>query len=152
MIISFVGIAVFLATNRAFPMLELSSQYAAAPTDAQRSMLVAAGQAMLSVGKSHTPGTFIGFLLSEVAGITISVVMLRSRIFSKVTAYAGMLGFALLLVYEICSSFVPALFDVAMIIAMCGGILSMTWYVLTARSLFQLGTSEEKTLSQHAQS
>ena len=148
MIISFIGIAVFLATNRAFPMLELSSQYAAATTDAQRSILAAAGQAMLSVGKSHTPGTFIGFLLSEVAGITISVVMLRSKIFSKVTAYAGMLGFALLLIFEICSSFVPALFDVVMIIAMGGGILSMTWYILIARRLFQLGTSEEKTLSQ----
>ena len=148
MIISFIGIAVFLATNRAFPMLELSSQYAAATTDAQRSILAAAGQAMLSVGKSHTPGTFIGFLLSEVAGITISVVMLRSKIFSKVTAYAGMLGFALLLIFEICSSFVPVLFGVVMIIAMGGGILSMTWYILIARRLFQLGTSEEKTLSQ----
>jgi hypothetical protein len=59
-----------------------------------------------------------------------------------------MLGFALLLIFEICSSFVPALFDVVMIIAMGGGILSMTWYILIARRLFQLGTSEEKTLSQ----
>jgi hypothetical protein len=148
MITSFIGIAVFLATNRAFPMLELSSRYAAATTDAQRSMLVAAGQAMLSVGKSHTPGTFMGFLLSEVAGITISVVMLRSRIFSKVTAYAGMLGFVLLLIFEICSSFVPALIGVAMIIAMGGGILSMTWYILIARRLLQLGS---RVLNEEAQ-
>lgn len=142
MIISFIGVAVFLATNRAFPMLELSRQYAAATTDAQRSMLAAVGQAMLSVGKSHTPGTFMGFLLSEIAGITISVVMLRSRVFSKVTAYAGILAFTLLLIFEISSSFVPALFDVVIIVAMGGGILSMIWYVLVARRLFQLATSE----------
>jgi hypothetical protein len=142
MIISFIGVAVFLATNRAFPMLELSSQYAAATTDAQRAMLEAVGQAMLSVGRSHTPGTFMGFLLSEVAGIMISVVMLRSKIFSKATAYVGILGFALLLIFEISSSFVPALFGVAMIIAMAGGILSMIWYILIARRLLQLGASE----------
>lgn len=145
MILSYIGAAVFLATNRAFPMLELSSQYAAATTDAQRSMLVAAGQAMLSVGQSHTPGTFIGFLLTEAAGITISVVMLRSKVFSRVTAYVGMLGFALLIIFEISSSFVPGLIDVAMMIAMGGGILSMVWYILIAKRLFQLGQSTLKS-------
>lgn len=138
MIIAFIGVAVFFATNRAFPMLELSRQYAAATTDAQRSMLVAAGQAMLSVGQSHTPGTFIGFFLTEVAGIVISMVMLRSQVFGKVSAYAGILGFGLLLIFEVCSSFVLAL-DVAIIFAMGGGLLSMAWYILIARRLFQLG-------------
>ena len=83
MIISFVGITVFLATNRAFPMLELSNQYASAVTDAQRSIITTAGQSMLSVGKSHVPGTFIGFVLGEIAGIIISVFMLWGKIFSK---------------------------------------------------------------------
>jgi hypothetical protein len=138
MLIAFIGVTVFFATNRAFPMLELGRQYAAATTDAQRSMLVAAGQAMLSVGQSHTPGTFIGFFLTEVAGIVISMVMLRSQVFSKASAYAGILGFGLLLIFEVCSSFVPAL-DVAIIFAMDGGLLSMAWYILIARRLFQLG-------------
>ena len=141
MILSYIGIAVFLATNRAFPMLELSSRYAAAITDAQRSMLEAAGHAMLSVGRSHSPGTFMAFLLSEVAAITISVVMLRGGIFSKVTAYAGLLGFGLLLIFEICSSFAPEPFGAVMIIAMGGGLLSMTWYILIARRLRQLGSA-----------
>jgi hypothetical protein len=138
MIIAFIGVAVFFATNRAFPMLELSRQYATATTGAQRSILVAAGQAMLSVGQSHTPGTFIGFFLTEVAAIVISIVMLRSQVFSKASAYAGILGFGLLLIFEVCSSFVPAL-DVAIIFAMGGGLLSMAWYILIARRLFQLG-------------
>ena len=38
-IISFLGIGVFFATNRTFPMLALSQQYAAATSDAQRAML-----------------------------------------------------------------------------------------------------------------
>ena len=140
MITSFIGIAVFLSPNRAFPMLDLSSRFAAATTDAQRSMLAAAAQAMLSVGRSHTPGTFMAFLLSEVAAIMISVVMLRSGIFGKVAAYAGILGFALLLIFEVSSSFVAPSIGVTMVMAMAGGILSMTWYVLIARRLLQLGS------------
>ena len=138
MIISFIGVAVFYATNRAFPMLDLSNQYAAATTDAQRAMLSASGQSMLSVGESHTPGTFIAFFLSEVAGILISFVMLRSKVFTPLNAYFGILGFSLLLIFEVCSSFVPALADVVLIFAMCGGLLSMAWYILIARRLFQL--------------
>jgi hypothetical protein len=139
LIIFIVGEAVFYATNRAFPMLDLSRQYAAATTDSQRAMIVAAGQAMLAVGQSHTPGTFLGFFFSEVAGLLISIVMLQSGVFSKATAYVGMLGFGLLLIFEICSSFVPALFDLAMIFAMGGGLLEMVWYILVGRRLFQLG-------------
>jgi len=136
--VSFIGIGVFLATNRAFPMLALSQQYTAATTDAQRAMLETAAQAMLVVGASHTPGTFLGFFLSESAGILISCVMLRSGIFSKVAALAGLLGFTMLLIFEITSSFVVGLSAVAMGLAMLGGISSMIWYILVARTLFRL--------------
>jgi hypothetical protein len=138
-IISFVGLAVFLATNRAFPMLALSRRYAAVTTDAQRAALEAAGEALLAVGESHTPGTFLGFFLSEVAGIIISLVMWRGKAFSSANAYAGILGFTILLIFEFFSSFVPGSFDVAMIVAMVGGLLNLAWYILTARRLLQLG-------------
>ena len=63
MIISLMGIIVFLTTNRAFALLDLSNQYTAATTDTQRSVLIAAGQALLSVGRGHAPGSFMGFTL-----------------------------------------------------------------------------------------
>ena len=56
---------------------------------------------MLTVGQSHTPGTFLGFFLLEVAGMIISIVMLRSNIFSKINAYAGILGFSNLAGYRV---------------------------------------------------
>lgn len=142
MIISFLGDAVFYATNRAFPMLDLSIRYAAATTPAQRAVIEAAGQAMLSVGQSHTPGTFLAFFLSELGGIAISVVMLRGKVFNKAVAYAGMVGFGFLLVFDILSSFVPSLHDVILILAMFGGIASMAWYILIARRLYQLGQND----------
>ena len=138
-LVALLGIGVFYATNRAFPMLALSHQYATATTEAQRAVIEAAGQAMLSVGKSHTPGTFLGFFLIEAAGVMMSVVMLRGKIFGKVSAYAGMFGFGMLLIFEFFSSFVAGLSNVTMILAMFGGLLSMAWYILIARKLFQLG-------------
>ena len=83
MIVAFIGVAVFYATNRAFAMLDLSNQYALATSAAQKEILAAAGQAMLSVGKSGTPGTFLAFFLSKYAGILISIVMLRNKILAK---------------------------------------------------------------------
>jgi hypothetical protein len=138
MVISFIGVAVFYSTNRAFPMLELSSGYAAATTQAQRMMFEASGQAMLSVGQSHTPGTFLAFFLSEIAGILMAIVMLRGKIFSKGAAYVGIAGFGLLFIYETLSSFVPSSHDASLILAMGGGLASMAWYILIARRLFQL--------------
>ena len=139
LIISVLGVGVFLATNRAFPMLDLSAQYARAGSESQRAMLEAAGMAMLAVGESHTPGTYLGFALSEAAGFLISIVMLRSRIFSAAAAYAGLLGFGILFVFEFITSFVSGLGTVTMSLAMLGGLLSMAWYVLIAFRLFQLG-------------
>jgi hypothetical protein len=45
----FVGIADFFATNTAFPVLSLSSHYAAAKTEAERVMFLTAGQTMVTL-------------------------------------------------------------------------------------------------------
>jgi hypothetical protein len=119
-------------------MLDLGKQYAAARADAQRASLVAAGQAMLSVGQSHTPGTFTAFFFSEVAGILMSVVMLRGGIFGRVNACAGILGFVCMLISEILASFVWALDGVGIAFFMFGGLLSMVWNILLAFRLFRL--------------
>ena len=76
--LSLVGIAVYLATETAFSMLSLSSQYAAATTDAQRSLFEAAGQAMLAEQVGAGTGTYMAFVLIGVAGLIIATVMLRS--------------------------------------------------------------------------
>ncbi len=142
MIITFIGTAIFFATNRAFSMLELSHKYGQATTDAQRSIFLAAGQAMLSVGRSHSLGTFTGFFLGELAGILMSVVMLRGKIFSKATALIGIIGFSLLLIFEVCTSFIPVLNEVTMMFAMGGGILYITWLILLGLKFFQIVRKE----------
>ena len=138
MIISSIGAAVFMATNRGLSMLSLSNRYAAVTDEVQRAAVVAAGEAMLAVGESHTPGTFLAFSLGLIASMLMAWVMLHGRVFSRVTAYVGMVAFACLLVFEILSDFVPTLFEAAMIFAMIGGITSIIWYVMVAIRLFQL--------------
>lgn len=143
MIISLSGAAVFFATNRAFAMLDISNQYWLAADEMQRAMLAAAGQAMLSVGQSHTPGTFIAFFLVEFAGFLMSIVMFNGKIFSKLNGIIGILSFTSMLVFEFCTSFIPALHTVATISVMIGGILSIVWGILTGLKLFQLARSGE---------
>ena len=139
LMISLIGTAVFYATNRAFPMLDLSLRYAAAATEAQRAIIEAAGQAMLSVGQSHTPGTFLAFFLSEIGGILMGIVALRGKVFGRAAGWAGIVGYGFLFAFEILSSFAPSTHDAALILAMIGGIANLAWYILAAVRFFQLG-------------
>ena len=91
-----VGIAAYFASNTAFEMLSLSEGHAVATTDAQRSMFLAAGQAMLATYKGTAFDMY--YVLNAVALLLISVVMLRSNIFGRVTAYAGLLAGVLMIV------------------------------------------------------
>ena len=94
---------------------------------------------MLALGESHTPGTFVPFLLIEAGGILISAVMLGTTNFERWTAITGILGNGLLLLFEMVSDFFPALFSASLFIALGGGLLSMAWYVLVGRDLLRMG-------------
>ncbi len=133
-ILFFVGMAVYLASSRAFPMLSLSREYARATTDAQRSLLLAAGQTILAEGEGRA-----GIPLIEFAGLVISVVMLRGTVFSKLTAYAGILGYALLIVFEFILASAWGLTVAGLVIAGVGGVALITWDILVGRKLLQLG-------------
>ena len=137
-----VGIAIYASNNVAIPMALLSSKYAAA-SEAQRSALSAAGEAMLARGEDFTPGSLVGFLYTETAGLIISVVMLRSRVFGRTNAYAGIVAFALLMIFTLWATATSTMGTFALIVAMVGGVASVVWYVLMARRLFQLSRGSE---------
>jgi hypothetical protein len=137
LLLSIIGTTVYLAGNTGFAMLSLSRQYAAATTDTQRVALEASGRAMLAIGESHTPGTFVAFLFIEAGGTFMSILMLNHRSFGRAAGLTGILGNGLLLIFEFVSDFVPALFGVSIFIAAAGGLLSMAWYMFAARGLFR---------------
>jgi hypothetical protein len=83
-------------------MLSLSNQYAAATTDAQRTTLLAAGQAVLANTSQRIVGGFnVGWFLVSVAGLIVSSVMLQSSSFSRTTAYVGILAHGLSLADDV---------------------------------------------------
>lgn len=130
MALVFVGIAAYFPSNTAFSMLSLSDQYATATTDVQRTMLLAAGQAILASLQSTT--FYVSYILMSAAGLIISAVMLRrDNIFSKVTAYVGILASVLSL-----GLFVPT---VGLLLSLISLIPTVMWYILIARRLFRLG-------------
>jgi hypothetical protein len=121
-------------------MLSLSSQYAAAATDAQRSLLVASGQAMLAIYQGTAFD--VSYVLLAVAPLIISVVMLRSHSFGKVTAYVGIVANVLA-----GGLFVPAIGVFLSLVSVVGLLI---WYILIARRLYQLGQGvSKKEATQH---
>jgi hypothetical protein len=111
-IFGFVGVAVYFASNSALSMLSLSSQYTHAATETQKAALITAGQAALSVGFDHnavypSAGIFASLLCIALAGLIISAVMLKSRLFGKAVAYVGLLAAAFDLTYLVGLAFVP---------------------------------------------
>jgi hypothetical protein len=146
----FVGMAVYLATNTAFSMLSLSQEYAVAATEAEKSILLAAGQAMLAV--SRGTGLYTGMALAWLAGLILSVVMLRSKAFSKATAWVGILGWGLLVVGtpfggHYTATGTPTAVQSAMVAVQYvgGGLLSLAWYILVGLKLLKIGRSEGET-------
>lgn len=131
------GTAIYISSNTVFSMLALSDQYAVA-ADVQKPLLEAAGRALLAQGADLTPGTFMGFLFTQTAGLMMAFILLRGGIFGKVTAWLGAAGFGIMLIIFTVAAFVPSQFTTAMMISAPGGLALMVYQILLARRLFQL--------------
>ena len=147
MAFAFIGVGIFLATNNPFSMLSLSDQYAASTTDAQRSTLLAAGQALLANTNQRAVGGFnMGLFLVSVAGLIISSVMIQSNSFSRPTAYVGILANTLSLVDYLRQALTQSVI-VALLVILPYTLFLVIWYVMIGCRLFQLGSGslEEET-------
>ena len=140
--LGFLAISNYLASNQAFAMLSLSKQYAAASSDPQRTMLLAAGQAVLAVHNSNAyagTGVYPSFLLISISGLILSLVMLRSEVFNKTTARMGILANGSGLGYYFFLLFAPGIVFLPLSIS---AIFLWIWYIRIAARLFQLGKAE----------
>lgn len=133
-----IATAIFATNNAALAMLDLSRKYQATTDAGQRLLYAAAGEALLARGAHGSPGVFLGFSLSSLASIILSIGMLRGRIFTRLTAWCGIVGGLLLLMYLILVTFLPGTGAVAMAVAAPGGILSLVWLILSAIRLHRL--------------
>jgi hypothetical protein len=132
--LSFVGVTLIIAAPGALSMLALSDKYSAATTDLARSQLQAAGEAILAADMWHGTAAFVGGLLLQCGTLLVSVVMLRSNVFSKTTAIVGIVAHGLDLVHILLPGVGVALMAVA-------GPLYLIWFPMVGLRLLQLGRS-----------
>jgi hypothetical protein len=133
-----VGIAVYFASNQAFSMLTLSNRYAAAAGEVERAMFLAAGESLLAI---HNPGTIsqgtgihLGLLLVVLAGLIISIVMLRSPVFNKATPWMGIVANSFIMANFLVLVIGPA---IAWLLPATSALFRMAWYILIATGLFR---------------
>lgn len=147
-----IGIILYFASNQALALLSLGNQYATAATTAQRTMLLAEGQALLALDRFSNLSRYLSLLFIAVAGLLTSVVMLRSHVFNRATAYIGILAGAFDLAY--CLAFVCVPTVDGELLAICfipaAGLFLMIWHILIGRRLCQAGRFTGKTRPQQS--
>jgi hypothetical protein len=131
LILSLLGVMCFIAARPAFEMLHLSNGYAAAETEMQKAAFLAAGEA--KVATFHGTAFYLNYILGSLTGLIISMVMLKTTIFSKATAYVRIAS-------SICDLglFVPT---IGMFIAIFSMLFLVIWNIMIARRLFQLANA-----------
>ncbi len=139
--LAFVGVTLLLATPTALSMISLSQKYAAATTEASRTQFLAAGEAILATDIWHGTGAIMGGILVQSGAVLISVVMLRSSVFSRTIAYLGILMHGLDLAHIVFGLFLPG---TGIVLLAISGPLYPIWFFLVGRRLLQL-TSRSST-------
>ena len=134
--LSFVGTTLVLASPTALPMLRLSEMYAATTNDAQKEQFLAAGHAVMALNLWHSTGAALGAILLQVGAVLICYVMLQG-VFSRGTAWLGIIMHGLDLSHLLCGRFVPVTGMVMMAVA---GVLYPFWFFLVGRRLLQLAS------------
>ena len=138
LILFLVGTTIFITSNTALTMLDLSHKYFGATSDEQRLLYAAAGETMLTKGAHGSLGVFIGFSLPTFANGLMSLVMLKGKVFSLTTSIIGLLGNSLMVIYIILVTFIPAAERSALMLAMPAGLLLMIWMIMFTIKLFKM--------------
>lgn len=133
---TFIAVTGTFATESTFSLLHLGDRYAAATTEAQRTQLLAAGEAVIASDMWNSSAAYMGGLLLQGAGVMISVIMVRSRDFAKVTAYAGLIANAVDLIQHVVHPFAPAISGVLTTLM---GPFYLVWFPMLGRDLLRLG-------------
>jgi len=141
LILFLVGTTVFVCGNTALTMLDLSHKYFEAGTEEQKLLIAAAGEAMLAKGSHGSMGVFLGFVLPTLANALMSAVMLKGRIFNRLTAYTGLIGNSLMVLYLILVTFSHVSEGFVQVFVMPSGLLVMVWMIMYTTRLFKLSRS-----------
>jgi len=124
-------------------MLYLGEKYLAAATDALRAQYLSAGEAVIALDMWNSSGSYANGILLQGSGVIISLIMLRSPDFRKLTAWSGLLGNGFDLIQHVLHPFLPALMAP---IQSFMGIFYLIWYIMLGIDLLRLGNKSSHTV------
>jgi hypothetical protein len=132
---AFLGVAIFVSSraDMVTATLNLSEQYANVTAETQQVQILAAGQVMHAITEATVET--IGFLFVAVSSLIISIVMLQSDIFNKITAYVGIFGCIVTIADQVFLVIAPS---IAIILLPINGLLWLIWWLMVSRGLFRL--------------
>ena len=124
-----IAVAALIPARPISEIITLSDRYAAATTDAERNLVLAAGESLLALFNGTS--WLIYYFLGPISGLISSFLMLRSRFFKKATAYVGLVTSIVA-----CGILLPGLGAILAMLSMLG---YMIWNVQLALEFFRLG-------------
>lgn len=131
----FVGVTLFLSAPSVFSFLSLSDAYWLAETSSEKDQLRAAAGGLLATDIWHGTGPRIGGLLTQLGATLISILMLRSASFTKLTAYTGIITHGLDFLHVLIGFALPVIANGLMAVA---GVLYLLWFPLITLNLLKL--------------
>jgi hypothetical protein len=129
LVVGLVGAALLIPARPILELFHLSDAYAVAATELEQNQILAAGTTLLA--QFDGIGWYMNTLLGGLSLLASSFLMLRSNLFSKATAYVGIVTNLI-----ICAFVIPPISLIMLFLSLPG---YMTWYFLLARRFFQLG-------------
>jgi len=127
---SLVGTAVYFASTPVFSMLVVSSRHGAATSDAERSALQGAAEALVATYMGGANGS--AYALLTIGGLCLAFAMLRSHVFTRATGVVALVVNLLMVVPSGAGK-------VGMVMSLASLPPLLVWWVLVALRLLRLG-------------
>ncbi len=129
LVFNLMSTTMFFSSGAAFEMLGLSHRYFAAGSDAERATLLAAGEAVMA--RYQGTAFDVSYVLGVVPAVVMSVVMLKTAVFSRATAWWGLATGVLMAL--------PPTVGLAGMVAAFASLLPLSvWLFLCGRRLLRL--------------
>lgn len=143
-IIFFIGITIFFAANTGFSMLCLSKKYVMAQSEADKALLLAAAMSMMTL--FDVQAFMISYTLVSLSWLLISILMVRSKHFNRLTAYSGIIAGSAGIIAEVFENTLPILFYPAIVLYFLAIVFLVLWVTQTGRYLFLFTKAPEHDL------
>jgi len=127
--VGLLGLALLIPARPILELYHLSEAFVTATTEAEKSQILASSATLLA--QFDGIGWYMNTLLGGLSLLTSSILMLRSNLFSKATAYVGITTNLVL-----CGFVIPGISTLMLFLCLPGYII---WYFLLARTFFRMG-------------